>query len=176
MKLLVITILILLQRLLVSGDLPAAATSPSGTSNPAEAADEWTVRLPDTGAALVNPAMGWTLHFYSNVPRNYGSKLSPSDTVDDFPGLSTVYLRLPWAYLEPREGEYNWAIFDTPAQRWIAKGKRIALRLTCSEGWLKFATPEWVKQAGPRAHSGIQEKALIPMAKPGIRFSTTRFF
>jgi hypothetical protein len=109
-----------------------------------------TVRTQDTGAALVNPAMGWTMHFYSNVPANYGSKLSPADTLDDFPGLSTVYLRLPWAYLEPEEGKYNWAILDTPAQRWIAKGKRIALRLTCSENWMSYATPEWVEMAGAK--------------------------
>ena len=109
-----------------------------------------TVRTQDTGLALVNPAMGWTLHFYSNVPSNYGSKLTPADTLDDFPGLSTVYLRLPWAFLEPEEGKFNWAILDTPAQRWIAKGKRIALRLTCSENWMKYATPEWVKNAGAK--------------------------
>jgi hypothetical protein len=72
------------------------------------------------------------------------------DTLDDFPGLSTVYLRLPWAYLEPEEGSYNWAILDTPAQRWIAKGKKIALRLTCSENWMTYATPKWVKDAGAK--------------------------
>ena len=104
----------------------------------------------DNGAALVNPNMGWTMHFYSNVPRNYGSELVPSDTLDDFPGLSTVYLRLPWAYLEPEEGIYNWAVLDTPAQRWIAKGKRIALRITCSENWMTYATPQWVKDAGAK--------------------------
>ncbi|MBE0543607.1 MAG: DUF4832 domain-containing protein [Verrucomicrobia bacterium] len=109
-----------------------------------------TVKTRDTGAPLVNPGMGWTMHFYSNVPANYGSKLSPADTLDDFPGLSTVYLRIPWAYLEPAEGKYNWAILDTPAQRWIAKGKRIALRLTCSENWMSYATPEWVKNAGAK--------------------------
>jgi len=54
------------------------------------------VRTADTGVALINPGMGWTMHFYSNVPGNYGSKLAPSDTLDDFPGLSTVYLRIPW--------------------------------------------------------------------------------
>ena len=107
-----------------------------------------TVKTKDTGAALVNPRMGWTMHFYSNVPRNYGSKLAPSDALDDFPGLSTAYLRIPWAYLEPEEGKYNWALLDTPAQRWIARGKRIALRLTCSENWMKYATPEWVREAG----------------------------
>jgi hypothetical protein len=114
------------------------------------AGETFSVTLEDTGTALINPGMGWTLHFYSNVARHYGSKLEPSDTLDDFPGVSTVYLRLPWAYLEPEEGRYNWAILDTPAQRWIAKGKRIALRLTCSENWMTYATPQWVKDAGAR--------------------------
>ena len=104
----------------------------------------------DTGEALVNPSMGWTLHFYSNVPANYGSRLEPADTLDDFPGLSTVYLRLPWAYLEPSEGQYNWAVFDTPAQRFIEKGKRVALRLTCSENWMAYATPKWVRDSGAK--------------------------
>ena len=90
------------------------------------------------------------MHFYSNIPENYGSKLEPSDTLEDFPGLSTVYLRVPWAFLEPEEGRFNWALFDTPAQRWIASGKRVAFRVTCSENWLRFATPEWVKNAGAK--------------------------
>lgn len=114
------------------------------------ATERFTATPQDTGAALVNPGMGWTMHFYSNVPANYGSKLAPADTLDDFPGLSTVYLRLPWAYLEPQEGRFHWSVLDTPAQRWIAKGKRIALRLTTSENWMKYATPEWVKNAGAK--------------------------
>ena len=57
----------------------------------------------DNGRALVNPQMGWTMHFYSNMITSYGSKLEPSDTIDDFPGLSVVYLRVPWSFLEPQE-------------------------------------------------------------------------
>ena len=109
-----------------------------------------TVSLTDNGSALVNPDMGWTLHFYSNRIENYGSKLQPSDTVDDFPGLSVVYLRVPWAFLEPEEGRFNWSLFDTPAQRWIARGKRIAIRVSCSESWMRYATPQWVQDAGAR--------------------------
>lgn len=109
-----------------------------------------TVTPTDHGKALINPNMGWTMHYYTDVHSNYGSKLEPSDTLEDFPGVSTVYLRLPWAYLEPVEGQYNWAIFDTPAQRWISKGKRIALRLTCSENFMKYATPKWVQDAGAK--------------------------
>ena len=73
------------------------------------------------------------------------SKLEPSDTVDDWPGLSTVYLRIPWAYVEPEEGAFSgrsWTL--RPA---VAQGKRVAFRLTCSENWMPFATPEWVKKA-----------------------------
>jgi len=106
------------------------------------------LRPQDDGRALLNPGMGWTMHFYSNIPGNYGSKLEPSDALDGFPGCSVVYLRIPWSYLEPEEGVFNWAILDTPAQRWIARGGRGAFRITCSESWLRYATPEWVKKAG----------------------------
>ncbi|MGQ9591926.1 MAG: DUF4832 domain-containing protein [Planctomycetota bacterium] len=115
-----------------------------------EPPERLSVRPADTGEALANPGMGWTLHFYSNLIENYGSKLAPSDTLDDWPGLSTIYLRVPWSYLEPREGEFNWSLLDTPAQRWIRKGKRIALRVTCSESWIRYATPKWVEEAGAR--------------------------
>ncbi len=109
-----------------------------------------TIRPSDDGRPLVNPGMGWTMHFYSNVPQNYGSRLEPSDALAWFPGCSTVYLRLPWAFIEPAEGVFNWAALDTPAQRWLARGCQVAFRITCSENWLRFATPEWVKQAGAK--------------------------
>jgi len=119
----------------------------AGLGAPA-AEERLVVRPADTGVALVNPGMGWTLHFYSNTIGNYGSRLAPSDTLDDWPGLSTIYLRVPWAFLEPREGEFNWSLFDTPAQRWIAQGKKIAIRVTCCESWMRNATPAWVQAAG----------------------------
>jgi hypothetical protein len=111
-----------------------------------------TVCPEDTGAALVNPAMGWTLHFYSNRIENYGSKLDPSDTLDDFPGLSVIYLRVPWSFLEPDEGRFDWSLLDTPAQRWVDKGKRVALRISACESWMRYATPEWVQKAGAKGY------------------------
>jgi hypothetical protein len=113
-------------------------------------AEDVVINPADSGEALVNPDMGWTLHFYSNLIENYGSKLAPSDTLDDFPGLSVIYLRVPWSFLEPEEGKFNWSLFDTPTQRWIAKGKRIAMRVSCSESWLRWATPKWVADAGAK--------------------------
>ena len=133
----------------------ASAQAPTVVARPA-----------DHGRALINPGMGLTLHFYSNVPGNYGSRLEPSDALAWFPGCSVVYLRIPWAYLEPEEGVYNWAAFDTPAQRWLARGCQVAFRVTCSENWLRFATPEWVKQAGAKGvfwdyGKGVSEKGAF---------------
>ena len=109
-----------------------------------------TVRPADDGRALVNPGMGWTMHYYSNMPLNYGSSLEPGDAMAWFPGCSVCYLRIPWAYLEPEEGKYNWSALDTPAQRWIERGGQIAFRVTCSESWLEHATPKWVFDAGAK--------------------------
>lgn len=105
----------------------------------------------DTGEALVNPGMGFTHYEYSNQPDTYGSKLDYADTVEEFPGLSTIYLRLAWGLLEPEEGRFDWSWFDGPGQRWIAKGKRLILRLTTSESFNRHATPKWVYDAGARA-------------------------
>lgn len=120
--------------------------------NAASAADSnrVVVELQDDGRALINPGMGWTMHFYSNVPTNYGSRLEPSDALDWFEGCSTVYLRLPWAFLEPEEGVFNWSMVDAPAQRWIERGKKVAFRFTTSENWLEYATPKWVFDAGAK--------------------------
>jgi len=128
------------------------------------AADEKTtiVQPQDTGEALVNPGMGWVLHHYDNIAFNYGGKLEPSDTVDDFPGVSAVYLRIAWSYIEPQEGQFNWSVLDTPAQRWLDKGKGIALRISCSESFMRYATPEWVQKAGAKGYNFNSRKGVDP--------------
>ena len=125
------------------------------------------VRPADHGRALVNPGMGFVLHHYDNSLVQYGSRLAPSDPLDDFPGLSTVYLRLAWSYVEPEEGRFDWSIVDSPAQRWIARGKKIALRFSASEGDPGVGTPLWVKAAGARGYFFEAGKGVVPEA-PGL--------
>ena len=109
-----------------------------------------TVAPADDGRALDNPGMGWTFQYYSNVPFRYGSTVPPGDSLAWFPGCNVCYLRIPWSYIEPEEGVYNWAALDTPAQRWIARGGKVAFRITCCESWLEYATPKWVFDAGAK--------------------------
>lgn len=115
----------------------------------------------DTGVPLVNPGMGWVLYHYDHRLERHGARLAPSDTVDDFPGVSVVSMAVPWSFLEPREGEYDWAVIDTPAQRWIDKGKRIAPRFTCCEPFYEFATPECLGDQRAVAH---ESRFRLPVA------------
>lgn len=110
----------------------------------------WTVRPEDTGAAVQNRGMGWVCHYYDNSEKKYGARLEPADSLSWFPGCSVVYLRISWAVVEPEEGVFNWAALDTPAQRWIARGGRVAFRISCSEHQDRRATPEWVERAGAK--------------------------
>ncbi|MDD3108437.1 MAG: DUF4832 domain-containing protein [Alistipes sp.] len=114
--------------------------------------DHFVAKPEDHGKALINPGMGWTMHFYSNILTNYGSQLEPSDTLEDFPGQSTVYLRVPWAFLEPEEGQFVWELLDTPAQRWIDSGRQVAFRVSATESWMYYATPKWVFDAGAKGY------------------------
>lgn len=142
----------------------AAETPETATATEASLAEsKLTTFAPrDNGKALVNPSMGWTMHYYSNILTNYGSKLEPSDTLDDFPGLSTVYLRVPWSFLELEEDKFNWELLDTPAQRWIDKGKKVAFRISAQESWMRYATPEWVVKAGAKGYDVFDEKLWEP--------------
>ncbi len=106
----------------------------------------------DNGKALVNPGMGWMLYYYSNVLDNYGSKLAPEDTVEDFPGVGTVFLRLPWTFLEPEKGKFNWEIIDTPAQRWLQTGRQMAFCISATENWTRQGTPQWVFDEGAKCY------------------------
>ncbi len=122
------------------------------------------VKPQDTGAGLTNPGMGWVFHHYDNSIQNYGVDLEPSDTVDEFPGVGVIYLRLAWSHVEPEESKFNWSVVDTPAQRWIAKGKQVAFRFTASESGKDqpYATPEWVRKAGAKGHFVDPRKGIVP--------------
>ena len=125
------------------------------------AQEQVVVRPQDIGEALVNPGMGWVHFHYDNSIGAYGVHLEPWDTVDEFPGLSTIYLRLAWSYIEPIEGRFDWSVVDTPTRKWARRGKQVAFRFTCCETGIPYATPKWVRDAGARGHEFEPGKGLV---------------
>jgi hypothetical protein len=107
--------------------------------------------LHDTTRILVNPHKGWYHHFPDNHPNKY--RIAHDADLLEFPGMDHVYLRLAWAYLEPAEGRFDWAVIDRIIEKWTAHGMGIAFRISCKETSTdrieqQYATPRWVKEAG----------------------------
>ena len=47
--------------------------------------------------------------------------------------MDHLYIRLAWAYLEPKEGQFDWAVIDRIIEKWTAHGLGIAFRISCKE-------------------------------------------
>ncbi len=108
------------------------------------------VKPTDTGAPLINPGMGWMFHHYDNNITRYTVDLEPSDGVDEFPGVSSVYIRLAWSYLEPEEGQVQLgdcghADAEVDLERQDDRFPDHTSEGSASQG---FATPRWVEKAG----------------------------
>ena len=101
-----------------------------------------------------------------------------------FPGMDHLYLRLCWAYLEPEEGKFNWAVIDTIIDKYVPMGYGISFRISCKEtggapgsvpreiDGVRYATPYWVSRQ-------VQKELIAPnlgVPAHGLRFGMTLFF
>lgn len=125
-----------------------AGIRPTAFAREIDMTSHWNERV-----ALENPHKGW----YHHYPDNHIDKYVVRDDADllEFPGMDHVYIRLSWAYLEPQEGQFDWAVIDGIIDKWVGHGLKIAFRISCKETSTdrieqQFATPKWVMQAGAK--------------------------
>lgn len=121
---------------------------------------KWNDKIP-----LENPHKGWYHHYYDNHIDKY--LLNKDSDLLDFPGMDHLYLRLSWAYLEPKEGQFNWEIIDKVIDKWTAKGLKISFRISCRETSTdrieqQYATPKWVAEAGAKGDYWYKGKKTGP--------------
>ncbi len=121
--------------------------------------------LQDATRVLVNPHKGWYHHFPDNHPNKY--QIARDADLLEFPGMDHLYIRLAWAYLEPKEGQFDWAVIDRIIEKWTAHGLGIAFRISCKETSTdrieqQFATPRWVMEAGAKGGYYRMGKATGP--------------
>ncbi len=145
---------------LLLGPSPAAAEAPPTT---------WGVHdltpLQDATRLLINPHKGWYHHYPDNHPDKY--RIARDADLLEFPGMDHLYFRLAWAYLEPKEGQFDWAVIDRIVEKWTAHGLGIAFRISCKETSTdrieqQFATPRWVMEAGAQGGYYRMGKATGP--------------
>ncbi len=152
-------------RLLLVSALGLLAAGPPAPGGHAATVAEDLTPLHDPARVLHNPHKGWYHHFPDNHPDKYA--VARDADLLEFPGMDHLYLRLAWAYLEPREGQFNWAVLDRIIEKWTAHGLGIAFRISCKETSTdrpeqQFATPRWVRDAGARGGHYRMGQAVGP--------------
>jgi len=115
----------------------------------AGAAEATTVRPAETDEALINPGMGLTQYHMAGRMWAYGATIPPGDTLEWFPGVSTVYFRFLWSEVEPQEGVFRWDLLDAIANNWARAGKQVCFRVICCNH-TKNACPDFVREAGAK--------------------------
>ncbi|MFC1634319.1 DUF4832 domain-containing protein [Planctomycetota bacterium] len=115
--------------------------------------------------ALENPHKGWYHHYPDNHINKY--IIREDSHLLDFPGMDHLYIRLAWAYLEPKEGKFNWDIIDNIIKKWTDNGLKISFRISCRETSSdrieqQFATPKWVMEAGAKGDFYLRGKQVGP--------------
>lgn len=108
--------------------------------------------LQDDTQVLKNPHKGWYWHYIDNgCARPAYREGIGEDDMTDFPGLNHLYLRIDWADIEKREGEFDWSYIDSIFEHQGKLGYRFTFRLCCFEaGDITYATPEWVREKGAK--------------------------
>jgi hypothetical protein len=120
------------------------------------------VPLWDSLTPLGNPGKGWYHHLDDIGP--YCSGIRNDTLFHEFPDLDHLYLRMPWSYLEPKEGEFNWSLINEVVDQYVPLGYGISFSITSKgpgiypeavlqlvEG-VHYATPYWVREAGAEGH------------------------
>ena len=122
----------------------------------------------DATRVLANPHKGWYHHYPDNHIEKY--RIAEDRDLLEFPGMDHVYLRLAWAYLEPREGQFDWPVIDRIIEKWTAHGLGIAFRISCSE--TSTDRPEQQYRDSALGHGGGGQGRLLPDG-PGDRSGRT---
>jgi Domain of unknown function (DUF4832)/Beta-galactosidase len=116
---------------------------PIVTANPNDLQSAWDVNTP-----LTNPDKGWYHHYYDNGTYRY--KIKTDEDVSQVIGLHHFFIRIPWVYLEPKEGQFDWSLIDDLVTKWYPKGIKFSICVTAKETDLQYATPKWVRDAGAK--------------------------
>ncbi|HOH08323.1 MAG TPA: DUF4832 domain-containing protein [bacterium] len=97
----------------------------------------------ESDAVLANPGMGFT------------TQSSLDQEVPGYPKSTIAYYRWYWDELEPKEGQFNWAMVDSVLAAARARGQRLATRIMPANG--KPRVPDWYRKTGARGWDFVAE-------------------
>ncbi|MBI5832278.1 MAG: DUF4832 domain-containing protein [Armatimonadetes bacterium] len=98
----------------------------------------------DTEVVLHNPDMGWVLYEnYPLDPRANGTATMSVLPEARFEGCDDVAIMFAWSDVETAEGRFDWTRVDAACDFWLARGKRLHLRISSEPlfGWSRLDPP-----------------------------------
>ena len=121
------------------------------------ASDLIVVRPKESQEVLVNPGMGFTtfqrfngdslndgLKWTEGFPIEY-QPFTGSLTNQNHPLTSIAYFRVYWRFVEPKPGEYQWALFDRALATARARGQTLMLRIAPYGTGTDNDVPDWYR-------------------------------
>ncbi len=123
-----------------------------------------TVTPAASDALLQNPGMGIeSFHRYVDAQTQQPTANLP---YEDYPDTTMEYYRFYWAELEPKEGEYNFALIDNILTSFTQHPKRrLALRFMTLAGPYDTnleTTPQWLIDKGIQGEWVADHKIFVP--------------
>jgi len=98
----------------------------------------------DPDVVLHNPDMGWVLYEnYALDPRPDGTATMSVVPEARFEGCDDVAIMFAWSDVEVDDGRFDWTRVDAACDFWLARGKRLHLRISAEPlfGWSRLNPP-----------------------------------
>lgn len=84
--------------------------------------------IPDTISVIHNPCTGWSIYTDGYIPKSADDYYKGMENCGALAYATSLYIRLPWALLEPEEGKYAW-IYNEEFKKLIAGAKERNIKL-----------------------------------------------
>jgi hypothetical protein len=134
---------------------------------------------PDLHSRIRNPSMGWVLYVEGTPPAADAYWRSVARYVNT---ASILYFRVPWAYLEPKQGQYAWnndPNFQALIRGARERGLQIAFRVVANAEDSSYpGAPDYVRTAGAAGfrENDTTEKRWNPsLVDPVFRNAFSKF-
>jgi hypothetical protein len=123
-----------------------------------------TVSTEPRAGVLLNPGKGWSV---GGLPER-----QPQEVLE-LAGMGV--LRVDWASVEPREGQFEWSILDEFLEAWGRLGRVCNIGVMCANTHGRdpdgYVTPRWVFDAGARMIEIVLDPDQATTGTPGRKIA-----
>jgi hypothetical protein len=144
-------------------------------ATPVRSQESVIVRFEETDEVLVNPGIGFmTFQRFNGDELNVGKRWTEGYPIayqpfdgdlenPEHPATSLAYFRIYWKFIEPAQGQYNWALIDKALETAGQRGQTLLLRIAPYGTGQDNDVPDWYrKMLGPEEQLPVRKWRTDP--------------